>query len=241
MIRRASLQWVLWVLFVLYAACRAPAKTGAQNQPPTTTASATLQFITADYIGLDRVEKISKFRSSAGHDFSDSSESCRSMKHYFWPKGGDPGAPHSPSWTTIRIYSPVKGTVARIIDEWTGRQVWLQPDGHPEAAVRIFHVNLNPGVKEGAHVAAGQNLGRHASDETMSDIAVELREGDGRRRLVSYFDVMSDSVFENYRARGIESRHAMTIPEADRDADPSTCAGESFTASGRLDSWAALE
>ena len=49
------------------------------------------QFMEADYIDLSRITQISKFRSAAGHDFSDSFESCRSMKHYFWPAGGNPG------------------------------------------------------------------------------------------------------------------------------------------------------
>ena len=43
------------------------------------------KFITADFIDLSGVTSISKFRSGAGHDYSDSDEKCRSMKHYFQP------------------------------------------------------------------------------------------------------------------------------------------------------------
>ena len=34
---------------------------------------------------LDKIDKISKFRSGIGHDYWDDFENCRSMKHYFFP------------------------------------------------------------------------------------------------------------------------------------------------------------
>ena len=42
-------------------------------------------FITASHIKMSDIRYVSKFRSSAGHDFSDSFETCCSMKHYFRP------------------------------------------------------------------------------------------------------------------------------------------------------------
>jgi hypothetical protein len=80
------------------------------------------KFMGADYIDLSSIVKISKFRSAAGHDFSDSFESCRSMKHYFWPAGGDPGEEHDPSWTTVEIYSPCDGTISCVWEEWAGNR-----------------------------------------------------------------------------------------------------------------------
>lgn len=59
------------------------------------------KFVTHNYIDLSRIEAVSKFRSGAGHDHSDSFESCRSMKHYFAYSQDDP----DPS--TIEIYGPV--------------------------------------------------------------------------------------------------------------------------------------
>ena len=41
------------------------------------------RFITASHIDISDVERISRFRSNAGHDYSDSFETCCSMKHYF--------------------------------------------------------------------------------------------------------------------------------------------------------------
>ena len=39
------------------------------------------QFVDVNYIELEKISKISKFRSGMGHDYSDDFESCRSMKH----------------------------------------------------------------------------------------------------------------------------------------------------------------
>ena len=53
--------------------------------------------------GLPLINQISTFRSSVRHDYSDSFETCRSMKHYFV-------APNS----STRLYAPVAGTVVRV-------------------------------------------------------------------------------------------------------------------------------
>ena len=46
------------------------------------------QFVSTNVMDLVNISQISKFRSGAGHDYSDDFESCRSMKHYFIPKNG---------------------------------------------------------------------------------------------------------------------------------------------------------
>lgn len=40
------------------------------------------RFVQTDYIELAKIDRISRFRSGEGHDYSDNFESCRSMKHY---------------------------------------------------------------------------------------------------------------------------------------------------------------
>jgi hypothetical protein len=57
------------------------------------------KFVADDYVYVASVGRISKFRSGAGHDFSDDFESCRSMKHYYEPDVVD--------WSTLGVYSPV--------------------------------------------------------------------------------------------------------------------------------------
>lgn len=86
------------------------------------------KFIQADFIDLDRVASISKFRSASGHDFSSHGETCRSMKHYFSPprdpngqhysKTIAPPPPPDPA-TAIPIYSPVDGRIGSISGERT--------------------------------------------------------------------------------------------------------------------------
>ena len=117
------------------------------------------QFITASQIDIADVEFVSKFRSSAGHDYSDSFESCCSMKHYFRPFD------YFDVRLTQPIYSPVDGVVLYLIppfggsdgggwieyEEMTGMTVpadyrdWdilIRPDEAPN--VWITHMHVNP-------------------------------------------------------------------------------------------------
>lgn len=117
------------------------------------------QFITASHIDVADLEYVSRFRSSAGHDFSDSFESSSSMKHYFHPL----------DFYEVRfsqpIYSPVDGVIMYLVppsgpgaDEWridyereTGRtapqdyrdwDMFIRPDDAPN--VWIHHMHVNP-------------------------------------------------------------------------------------------------
>jgi hypothetical protein len=194
------------------------------------------KFVRVDYLDLSRIQQISKFRSAAGHDYSDDFESCRSMKHYYWPLGGDPGQMHTPSWATIPLYAPVDGTISRIFQEWAGTQIQIQSSEFPAFFFSLFHVaEANP-VAVGDTVAAGQLLGNHFGDQTMSDIAVGVNTPDGWK-LVSYIDVLTDSLFARYQAAGVGSRVALIISEEARNADLLTCSGETIISSGTLENW----
>ena len=72
-------------------------------------------FVEINYIELDKIHSISKFRSAVGHDYSDAFEHCRSMKHYFEPRG-------DVDWSTIKIFAPVTGTITRVDVEWAGNK-----------------------------------------------------------------------------------------------------------------------
>lgn len=201
---------------------------GAATAVSDAEAPAPPAFIQAHYLDPAAIARISRFRSGAGHDFSDGQESCRSMKHYFWPQGGEPGATHDPSWTLLPIFSPVDGRIARVMQESWGDQLWLEAKAAPGYLVRIFHVALAPGWREGDTVQAGMLLGHHASDETMSDVALEWQDASGSRRLLSYFDALPDDLFQDLADRGIASRAELVIPRAERDAAPLSCDGEHF-------------
>src|SRR3989338_5428143 len=85
------------------------------------------QFIQADFIDLDKIAYISKFRSGSGHDFSGNGEKCRSMKHYFNTQdtrekmdafSQNNGIPPAPDGNgDIPIYSPVDGKIVSVAKE----------------------------------------------------------------------------------------------------------------------------
>ena len=190
------------------------------------------QFVNVDYIELNKIHQISKFRSGIGHDYSDDFESNRSMKHYFQPKA-------SVDWASVQIFSPVDGVVVDADDGWAGTQVRIQSDAYPAFFFILFHVDLGNPLHVGDAVAAGTQLGTHIGSQTMSDIAVGVNTPDGWK-LVSYFNVMTDAVFQHYQARGLNSRNDAIISKEERDADQLTCVGEDFVDSGNLENWVVL-
>lgn len=207
------------------------------------------KFIQAEFIDLSKVYSVSKFRSGAGHDFSGGGETCRSMKHYFTPQIDEYAQnyrsyhngqfPTTDSSNDIPIYSPVDGTIARITGERSenGNQIHIVPDHAKQYDIRIFHVHMVPGLKAGllglggTHVKAGQLIG-HIGQYQGTDIAVQVGIMPWNNKYISYFEVMPDSVFESYKARGATSRDDFIFTKEYRDAHPFQCAhdqGENFT------------
>jgi len=194
------------------------------------------QFVNDNFIEVNKISRISKFRSSAGHDYSDSYEQCRSMKHYFQPGVAD--------WTTVKIYSPVSGTIKKLDNEWAGTQIHIVSDEYPAFKFIIFHVNLSGNPEVGDKVTAGEQIGTHSSQETMSDIAVEVQTTFTKRTLISYFEVLTDYAFLPYSERGVSVRGDFIISKADRDAHPLRCNGETFENDenyNAFESWVSLE
>jgi hypothetical protein len=186
-----------------------------------------------NYIELDKIERISKFRSAVGHDYSDDVEDCRSMKHYFQPKG-------TVNWGTVKIFSPVNGTIVRITEEWAGTQLHIEVSENPSYTIIIFHIAAIRTFTLGDKVRAGEQLGTHIGSQTMSDIAVSY-SGNNKWRLLSYFTLLTDSLFQYYVQRGVSSRADFIITKEARDADPLHCAGDAFTSEGTLPNWVELK
>jgi len=191
------------------------------------------QFVNTDYIELNKIYQVSKFRSGIGHDYSDDFEHCRSMKHYYQPFD-------SVNWTSIKIFSPITGTVDRIFEEWAGTQIQIKSDQYPNFIFIIFHVKLLTPLNVGNKVSAGNQIGTHIGSQTMSDIAV-VQVADAGRKMISYFNVMTDVLFQNYQQRGITSRNDFIISKEARDADPINCNGETFGSSGTISNWSVLK
>lgn len=139
-------------------------------------------FITASHVDLADIALVSKFRSTAGHDFSDSFETCCSMKHYF----------HSIDYYAMRftqpIYSMVDGVVfylqggtgsgpagASYLDEERGYEamsgkkppadyrdwsIFIRPDNAPNVWVQHMHVNPLDEIVEAVPPVTDLNLMR---------------------------------------------------------------------------------
>lgn len=192
------------------------------------------KFVEYNYIELSKIYRISKYRSGIGHDYSDATEHCRSMKHYFEPKG-------TIDWATVKLFSPVAGTVTRVEQEWAGTKLEIASDAYPAFRFSIFHItNPTHQYLVGEKITAGQELGMHIGSQTMSDISVIVNDPTRQGRMVSFFDVITDGVFNEYHARGVNTRSDMIISKAQRDADPLTCTGDQFATSGTLENWVVL-
>lgn len=185
-------------------------------------------FIDHNFINLDKIAKISKFRSGHGHDFSYLGlESCRSMKHYFHPTGGISGEPHNPSWMSIKYYAPVEGTIMNVAytNHEYGReaQFHIRSKEYPSIYVAFFHVRLAQDLDEGSTVQAGQLLGTIGHEDAYGEIAVEYRPRFGDHKLLSFFDLVTDRVFAMYQEKGITDKDSLIITRATRDASPLNC------------------
>ena len=190
--------------------------------------------LTANYIDLSKIGRISKFRSTVGHSYTDGSEECRSMKHYFEPKA-------TVDWQTVDIYAPASGTILRVEpDGIAGYQILLRPRDLPYLYVSIFHVNIDPGISKYTWVDAGEHLGYHASSTSSSDFALFFGAKEGGT-LISFFQAITDEVFAEFQARGVSSREEAIITKEQRDADPVPCVGEEqFTVHGTIPDWLIL-
>lgn len=197
------------------------------------------KFVKNDFVDLEKISSISKFRSGAGHDFSNNGETCRSMKHYFAPEfteeaqdymNENEGRPLPPDGETdIDIFSPVDGVITAIdADDKEmsyGKQIYIKSSEYPKYTFRLFHIHADS-LKKGDKVESGEKIGIISSGQ-MTDIAINygsMRKG----QFLSYFDVMTDELFENYVERGATDRSDFIISKEERDANPLECNGEWF-------------
>ncbi len=203
------------------------------------------KFIAYHFTELDKIESISRFRSGYGHDYSDTTESCRSMKHYY--------APYTQYLqnNTVKIYAPINGSIISIEDEGHGnsdglhnKQIHIRSNTYPAFTFVLFHCDLlDNGIQIGTHISAGEliayarlkypDLNETAHD---FDIAIWVDTPDGVRYL-SYFDLMTDTLFSTYQIRGIDSRAKLIISVDQRDSNPLTCNGKTFTNISTLTNW----
>jgi len=189
------------------------------------------KFVNNNYIELSKIYRISKYRSSIGHDYSDSYEQCRSLKHYFQPKDNI-------DWTSVKIFSPISGTITRVGQESVGgTKIEIASDDYPAFRISIFHINLIGTRAVDDKIIAGEQLGTHTGSQTYSDVSVIVNDPSRQGRMVSWFDVITENVFNEYTAYGVTARSDLKISKSERDAHPLTCNGDTFTSIDSLESW----
>jgi len=145
-------------------------------------------------------------------------------------------------WETARLYVPVNGVISQRREEFMGSQIWIRSDDYPDFEFGIFHIKLQDSTLAiGDAVTAGQLLGTHYTTRTYSDIAVSVESPRGRK-LISYFEVISDALWQRYQNRGLTSRGDVIITKEERDVSPLTCSGETFiSGTGALEDWVTLK
>lgn len=185
-------------------------------------------------VNLADINKISRFRSSSGHNYNDASETCRSMKHYF--------EPHSNVNQSTEIYAPFQARVIAVYNddgpigdnEVNNQHITLQPLNHPAIQFEIFHTELASELMIGSVVDAGTLLGwadltRNGNTGSDFDFAVHVNTLDGMR-LVSLFDLLTDEAFAEYTVwSGLNLRDDFKISKTSRDANPLQCANDSIS------------
>jgi hypothetical protein len=180
-------------------------------------------LITSNYMSLDNMKSVSKFRSGAGHEFVDDFETCRSMKHYY----SFLDATDFSTRDAAEIYAPFDGVITATSVEELGVMFHIQSIDYPSIWVELFHVELDPTLEVGDTVTSGQQIGTHYAYEVSggnSDIAIWVRRPDGYR-LISQFEVMSAGVLAEFTARGVSDWATELYFADDAVANPHLGAG----------------
>lgn len=207
------------------------------------------RFVYKDYADLEKVYRISRFRSGVGHDFSDPSESNRSMKHYYVPYD------EFRDNNLIKVYSPVNGTIIKVGKERHGtseglinRHILIKSNQFPEIVFITFHTDLlSEEYVEGKKVEEGEHIGYFRMyypdlDEYGYSFDIGVYSYiKPQIEYISYFQTMRDALFQNYIQRGVNSRSDLIITEKERNNDPLKCDENGiFINSGNIDNWVEL-
>lgn len=201
----------------------------SQDEPP--------PLLIADFVDLDKIEKISKYRSCAGHVTvpQDRREMKRSMKHYFEVK------PQYHKNQTVEIYSPYDGYVTSLRSEpelHLEGEIWIIPKRKlpmlPPFGVWQFsvqHIEARKDLKRGSDVKAGELIGYAAFskgrgatfDIVYGKMGIPTKRIDNWTSpfsdLDSVFNHMGDEIFAKYWQKGL-SQDKLILTKEQRDQNP---------------------
>ena len=196
------------------------------------------KFIHSHFIELDKIEYIKRLRSAYGKSSSDDFEDCRQMSHGYVPFEEYMGDKE------VKIYSPVNGTIIKIGHPYLNMSgswnkdysdvtttIKIQPSEYPAFTIILSFVDIRDmGLHIGLQVSAGQHIGyacmKYVDKVTkIASFTIVVKVDTcpyGTKRL-SYFDVITDNVFQAYKDRGATAREEFIISKEERDKDPLTC------------------
>ncbi|HLC49693.1 MAG TPA: hypothetical protein VJI96_04905 [Candidatus Andersenbacteria bacterium] len=190
------------------------------------------KFITANPVDLSQIAAFSQYRSCAGHDYRHPmvttgvfEKTPRSMKHYVKAKTEFRGTTDK-----VSVFAPFKGEIS-LIDNDRGapgdQQIWLTAESNNPANPRqwqfvFFHINLDPSLRKGSPVSAGQKIGyanlargpERATDNF--DIGMKFTRPLHQPAGDQVFSHMTPSVLAEYARYGI-TPESLTITEEYRD------------------------
>lgn len=197
-------------------------------------------FVNTNFIELDKIEYIKRFRSGYGTSQSNDFESCRTMVHAF--------IPFEEYWSVdreIKVFSPVKGTIVKIgqplvndSGDWVYKDskylssISIRPADFPAFIIKINYIDISQmNVYMGRSLSEGQHIGyanlqlAHSvfkSPFISINIKVNTCPSNYEKKL-SYFDVMTDKVFQEFKDRGATNREEFIISKEERDSHPLNC------------------
>ena len=175
---------------------------------------------------------------------NDSTEPPSNMKHYFSPY--DEYKDSNGTNNTVPVYAPFSGTIVRVTNEnccgYENKRVEIQSNDFSSYKLIFFHIDLDEAYPQiyndwPAHlwpdhlpddteyetltVSAGEFIGYADLRESNDfDIAV-LREDGSQLYWVSFFDLLSDTVQDEYTSRGVVIENFIISKEA-RSSEPVT-------------------
>lgn len=175
-----------------------------------------LRFIIANPLDLSQIQRMSRFRSCVGHDYSGfnsegEKETLRSMKHYLEP------LPSLIGTNQIKIFAPFDGKIVEILDGPPGKAIYIAANIDSRWRFIFFHVVPAAGIEEGTSVKAGEPLGTASKDIHNFDFA--LKKFGWSQVFDSPFVHMTETVLEEYTLNGITLENILVSKQA-RDADP---------------------
>lgn len=190
--------------------------------------------LATNFIDLNKVKSITKYRSCAGHTTvpQDEREMKRNMKHYvnLYPE-------HQKE-NFVEIYAPYDGYIALLFGN---EEIWIAPEKKSVLNIlpinqwmfSVTHVKPKNGLKMGDKVRAGELIGYGtfsvsekgfpSFDVVYGKISIPPKKVDNwpspYSDLDSIFNHMSKDILAQYEQKGV-TRKNIIISKEERDSDP---------------------